>query len=195
MTRRKNEGTLFTCPAEHTPRQAGEPHNVVAVLRPLDVRGALHQQHVAHTVSIGRTPRCSRSHSARLALVLQPSAVLRSGRMCCSVVCLCTREQRQRRSVPVRTLAICNESVKATVAMNASEGRGSRTLDLSFAVLQVAANGVARATADDRPPERPLEPARPVDAQSRDRQEGRNRAGLARHSASTRNRSSSVVWK
>jgi hypothetical protein len=34
--------------------------------------------------------------------------------MCCSVVCLCTREQR--RSPPVRTLAICNESIKATVA-------------------------------------------------------------------------------
>jgi hypothetical protein len=69
---------------------------------------------IAHTVSIGRAPRCSRSHSARLTLVLQPWAVLPRGRMCCYVVCLCTREQR--RSPPARTLAICNESIKATVA-------------------------------------------------------------------------------
>ena len=31
MTGRKDEGGLFTCPAENTPRQAGEPHDVVTV--------------------------------------------------------------------------------------------------------------------------------------------------------------------
>jgi len=43
MPGRKNEGTFFTCPAENTPRQAGEPHDVVTVPRALDIPGALHQ--------------------------------------------------------------------------------------------------------------------------------------------------------
>jgi hypothetical protein len=43
MPGRNNKGTLVTCPAENTPRQAGEPHDVVTVPRALDIPGALHQ--------------------------------------------------------------------------------------------------------------------------------------------------------
>src|SRR5690606_4576315 len=55
--------------------------------------------------------------------------------------------------------------------LNVSEGCGSGTLDLSFEMLQVAVNGVARAAADDRPQERSREPARSVDAGACDRKE------------------------
>src|SRR4030095_1652487 len=132
MTRRKNEGTLFTCPAENTPRQAGEPHNVIAVLRPLDVRGALHQRHgecfasmnegrrrgrwvfpfeqriltAATAGPLHRLYRLDMRHAVLdrtahdLRLFLQPSDVLPRGRMCCFVVCLCTREQRRSGPIP-----------------------------------------------------------------------------------------------
>ena len=42
MTGRNDEGTLFTCPEENTPCQAGEPHHIVTVLRALDVPGTVH---------------------------------------------------------------------------------------------------------------------------------------------------------
>src|SRR5690349_13034631 len=43
---------------------------------------------------------------------------------------------------------------------------------MSFEMLQVDANGIARATVDDRPQERSREPARPINARSRNGEEG-----------------------
>lgn len=43
MTGRNNEGTLSTCGANNSPRQAGESHDVIAGRRVPDVRGAAHQ--------------------------------------------------------------------------------------------------------------------------------------------------------
>src|SRR6476659_577269 len=70
MPRRKEEGSLFPGPAEDTPRQPGEPHDVVAVPRPLDIYGALHQRILpARTSTVCATRALLRLGSAFVGLM------------------------------------------------------------------------------------------------------------------------------
>jgi hypothetical protein len=110
----------------------------------------------AQTVSIERAPRCSGSHSARLAwrLFFSPLGCAQRGTAVLPSVCLCTREQRG--SAPLRTLATCNSNPSRPPLLRSRSRRSGGIPTNQTAVIPVVEPEIrwrdwqARGAANDR---------------------------------------------